>query len=364
MKTDKIRRNTLLLLGWGCFLTVGAGSFAGCSGSGDSDSSARSGDWPDHEIKIFAPDTDSGTYDYFVEAICEDTGSRSDYTPSSDDNILVRGISEEKYAIGYFGYAYYVENKDQLKAVAISPTDSLEDAVLPTDETVESGEYTPLSRPLFIYVSVKELQRPEVAAFVNYYLDEGQDLVKEVGYVGLKEERVDELRTKVNEALKSAGVESSESTELKGDIAIDGSSTVYPISQAVAEEFQKIHEKVNVIVNVSGTGGGFERFARGETAISDASRPIKEKEIAECKSNGIEFIELQVAIDGLTVVVNPENEWCDAMTVAQLKKLFEKDSKVTKWSELKPSEEAEETGSEPSDESKDSNIEESEATEE
>ncbi|MBD3676733.1 MAG: PstS family phosphate ABC transporter substrate-binding protein [Planctomycetaceae bacterium] len=166
-------------------------------------------EWPDHEIDLYGPDTDSGTYDYFVEEICGEGGSRSDYTASADDNILVVGIAESKYALGYFGYAYYIENKDKLKAIGVSPTDKLEDAVVPTDETVESGEYTPLSRPLFIYVSHKALERPEVAAFVDFYLESGQQYVKEVGYVSLKESVVEEMKARVD-AAKNGGEESTD----------------------------------------------------------------------------------------------------------------------------------------------------------
>lgn len=167
-------------------------------------------EWPDHKIELFGPDTESGTYDYFVEEICgKDPGSRSDYEASPDDNILVKGISGSKYALGYFGYAYYIENKDKLKAIGVSPTESVEDAVLPTDETVESGEYAPLSRPLFIYVNHKSLERPEVAAFVDFYLESGQEYVKEIGYVSLKESVVEEMKARV-EAAKAGGDESSE----------------------------------------------------------------------------------------------------------------------------------------------------------
>jgi phosphate transport system substrate-binding protein len=170
--------------------------------------------WPDHEINLYGPDTDSGTYDYFVEEICgKETGSRSDYTASSDDNILVLGIAESKYALGYFGYAYYIENKEKLTAIGISPTDKVEDAVVPTDETVESGKYTPLSRPLFIYVSNKALERPEVAEFVDFYLQSGQEYVKEVGYVSLKDSIVEEMKARIEAAKKSSDGEDEAATE-------------------------------------------------------------------------------------------------------------------------------------------------------
>ena len=142
--------------------------------------------WPEEEIRLFGPDTDSGTFDYFTDVICGEEGaSRTEYTPSTDDNVLVRGVSGEKYALGYFGFAYYLENAEKLKAVSISPTNDPADAVAPTAEAIEAGKYTPLSRPLFLYVNKAKLARPEVAEFLTYYLNEGQDLVSEVGYVRL-----------------------------------------------------------------------------------------------------------------------------------------------------------------------------------
>ncbi len=122
-------------------------------------------------------------------------------------------------------------------------------------------------------------------------------------------------------------------------IKIDGSSTVYPITEAVAEEYQKAKKgSVKVTVGISGTGGGFKRFCRGETDISDASRPIKDSEIQACKEQGIEFIELPVAYDGLAVVVNPKNTWVKSFTVADLKKIWEPEAKgtVTKWNQVRP----------------------------
>ncbi len=157
--------------------------------------------FPEEKIKLFGPDTDSGTFDYFTEVICgEDGASRADYTPSADDNVLVRGVAGDKYSLGYFGYAYYVENKDKLKIVAVAPGSDKSAAVAPTDETIEAGRYVPLSRPLFLYVSKKALHRPEVAAFLRYYLDQGQALVSDVGYVRLSEKALAETRKRLEEA--------------------------------------------------------------------------------------------------------------------------------------------------------------------
>jgi phosphate transport system substrate-binding protein len=122
---------------------------------------------------------------------------------------------------------------------------------------------------------------------------------------------------------------------LTGSIAVDGSSTVYPITEAVAEEFGRTNPKVKVTVGISGTGGGFKRFAKGETDISDASRPIKSSEAETCATNNIAFIELPVAFDALTVVVNPKNTWATSLTVEELKKIWEPESKIKNWSEVR-----------------------------
>jgi phosphate transport system substrate-binding protein len=124
-------------------------------------------------------------------------------------------------------------------------------------------------------------------------------------------------------------------SSLSGSIEIDGSSTVFPITEAVAEEFENEHKDVSITVGVSGTGGGFKRFTSGETAIQDASRPIKDKEDATAKEKGIEFIELPVAFDGLTVVVNPQNDWVDHLTVAELRRIWEPESKVKSWADVR-----------------------------
>ena len=123
-----------------------------------------------------------------------------------------------------------------------------------------------------------------------------------------------------------------------GSLSIDGSSTVYPITEAVAEEFQKVNPKAKVTVGISGTGGGFKKFCSGETDISDASRPIKPTEVEACKAKGIEYIELPIAYDGLAVLVNPKNDWATCLTVKELKTIWEPEAqgKVTKWSQVRP----------------------------
>ncbi len=139
--------------------------------------------FPDVRLKLFGPGTDSGTFEYFTEAIVgEAKKCRADFTASEDDNMLVQGIAGEKGALGYFGFAYYEENIGKLKLV---PVDSGKGAVAPSAETIADGTYSPLSRPLFIYVSSKASQKPEVDAFVKYYLENAAAMSKEVGYVAL-----------------------------------------------------------------------------------------------------------------------------------------------------------------------------------
>lgn len=150
--------------------------------------------WPDKPIKIYAPGTDSGTFDYFKEVVAGDKGAiRSDMSVSEDDNALVKGVAGEQNAIGFFGCAYYFENKDKLKIVPIVNPKTKE-AVTPTHETIEGGSYAPFSRPLFIYVSAKSADRPEVQAFVNYYLDNAPQLTDDVGYVRLPQSVYDKAK--------------------------------------------------------------------------------------------------------------------------------------------------------------------------
>jgi phosphate transport system substrate-binding protein len=125
-------------------------------------------------------------------------------------------------------------------------------------------------------------------------------------------------------------------------ITVDGSSTVYRISEAVARDFYDEHRGINVVVGRSGTGGGFKKFAAGEIDICDASRPIKEVERKACAEAGVEFVELEIAYDGLAVCVNPKNDWCDCLTVDQLKAIWQPESSVQKWSDLDPNWPAEE----------------------
>jgi phosphate transport system substrate-binding protein len=147
--------------------------------------------WPDEEIKLYGPDTDSGTFDYFTEAIVgEEDASRDDYTASADDNVLVVGVQGDEGSLGYFGFAYYEESADVISAVAVDNGDG---CVLPSRESIETGRYAPLSRPMYIYTKAQALAKPQVRAFIEFYLENATTLVPEVGYVPLSTERYTEL---------------------------------------------------------------------------------------------------------------------------------------------------------------------------
>ena len=143
--------------------------------------------WPDAPIKLFGAGSDSGTFDYFTEAIVgKAKSSRGDYTASEDDNVLVQGVTRDVNSLGYFGFAYYVENAKKLKAIPIVEKAG-KPAVLPSLENVINGSYQPLARPIFIYVSAKSVDKPEIKEFVEYYIRNAPKLVKEVKYVPLTE---------------------------------------------------------------------------------------------------------------------------------------------------------------------------------
>jgi phosphate transport system substrate-binding protein len=154
-------------------------------------------EWPDQEIRLFGAGVDSGTFEYFTEAINgKAAASRGDYTSSEDDNVIVQGVAGDTNALGYFGYAYYEQNQDKLKLVAIDDKDESNGAgaIAPSPETVSNGTYRPLSRPVFVYIKTKALDRPEVTRFVQFYLDKGQALVREVGYVPMTSRELELVR--------------------------------------------------------------------------------------------------------------------------------------------------------------------------
>ena len=257
--------------------------------------------FPDTEVKLFGPGTDSGTYDYLASEIvdpdAEEPATRDDYEASEDDNVLVDGVAGTEGATGYFGYTYFEQNKDKLAAVKV---DNGEGCVEPSAETAASGEYAPLARPLFIYVSKKAYaDNKAVQEYVDYYVENLADIAAAGQFIPLSDELYSETQTELEELGGEGATGSS------GDVKVDGSSTVYPMSVAAQEGLAAENQDVKVTVGESGTGGVFEKFCAGDTDVSNASRPIKDEEIAACKAKGVEYVELQVAIDALTIVVNP-----------------------------------------------------------
>ena len=160
--------------------------------------------WPDREIHLYGPGTDSGTFDYFTEAIVgKAQASRGDYTASEDDNVLVQGVSGDEGALGYFGFAYYEANRDKLKLVPIDDekADNGAGPIAPSVETVRNGTYKPLARPMFMYINKAKLARPEVKAFVEFLVANGPQLVADAGYFALSDAELQQVRDRVAQAL-------------------------------------------------------------------------------------------------------------------------------------------------------------------
>jgi ABC-type phosphate transport system substrate-binding protein len=276
-------------------------------------------EFPDLPLSITAPGEESGTFDSFVEIVgIDDTGeeraappnvdtdndgtldgwsTRADYVGQSNDNAIIDGISGAAGSFGWVGFAFYEENIDTVRAFTISeePDGTCIEA---NADTIASNEY-PISRDLFIYVSrAKAEDNPAVVAYVDYYLADGTiDAALAIApYVPLEADVLAASQTAWDEFKGDLAADPS------GSIFISGSSTVEPISTAVANAFQTANSGFDYRVEGPGTGDGFARFCAGETDISDASRPISESEAADCQAAGIEYVELKVAIDGIAVM--------------------------------------------------------------
>ncbi len=159
-------------------------------------------EYPAEEIKLYGPGTDSGTFDYWVEAIVQSASKEdkitSNFTASEDDNVIVKGVSEDKHGLAYFGYAYYIENKDKLNLVAVVNPDTGK-AVQPSEETINDGSYAPLSRPIFVYVNSKSFMEKEQVKDYAYYMNENAaDMALEVGYINLPQKTYDENKAKLD----------------------------------------------------------------------------------------------------------------------------------------------------------------------
>ena len=259
---------------------------------------------PTGDLQIFGPGTESGTYDAFIElgltTLAEERSQEPtvgvSYTSSPDDNAIVSGIEGADNALGWVGFAFAEGAGDEVREVQIASDDGT--CVAPEVDTIADGSY-PLSRPLFIYINKAKLEsKPELAAFVDLYLNDAYSSVEEAGYVGLP----DDLLSEAKAAFEAAGVEVGETSGLSGEIVVSGSSTVEPITNLVGEIFLEENGDVALSVDGPGTGDGFELFCAGDTDISDASRAIRDEEAQACADAGIEFIEIQVGLDGITVM--------------------------------------------------------------
>jgi phosphate binding protein len=297
--------------------------------------------YPAEAIKVYSPGADSGTFDYFIEAVVAkqfktaegkddiDAGKKAllgleGAQFSEDDNVLVQGVAGDKYAIGYFGYAYYNENTDKLKALSV-------EGVEPDQANVDNGTY-PLARPLFIYSTAKIMQeKPQVAAFIAFYLSQLDENIVDVGYFPAPKSAIYSAWG----AWLSTQDMNVDPSLVEGDIISAGSSTVFPVSERMAELFQQEGYTGNITVDSIGTGAGFERFCKtGETDISNASRPIKSSEKEACQAIGREPLEFRVGTDALAVVVSAENDFVTNLTIDQLGKIFS--GQVKTWNEVDP----------------------------
>jgi phosphate transport system substrate-binding protein len=259
-------------------------------------------------IAITAPGEESGTFDSFVELVLgdileergqpEDAPTRlSNYQSSSNDNAIIDGIANSAGSFGWVGFAFYEENVDRVRAftIAAEPNGT---CVEPTAETIAAGEY-PISRDLFIYVNKAKMEaNPAVAAYVDYYLADGtiDGVLETVPYVALQPDALAETQSAWSTFKGSA------QAAPEGTVSVTGSSTVEPISSQVAEDFKAANAGFDFTVEGPGTGDGFAKFCAGEADITDASRPISDEEVTLCADGGVEYVELKVAIDGISVM--------------------------------------------------------------
>ncbi len=296
-------------------------------------------EWPNEAIQRFIPGTDSGTFDYFVEEVFdEDEEPILSANPqlSEDDNVLVQGIAGSPYAVGFFGYAYYVENRDALNILRIEGIEA-------NAQTTDDGSY-PLARPLLIYSDAGILmEKPQVNAFINFYLTHVNDQVIDVGYFPAS---ASAFASAVDAWRVSNGMEARHGMMMhdialpevdpleftEGEIITAGSSTVFPLSERMAEVWTDSGGVAPSIASI-GSGTGFERFCvEGETDISNASRRIKDSEIESCKAIGREPIEFRVGTDALAVTVSAANDFAADVTLEELALIF---SSAETWADVR-----------------------------
>ena len=295
-------------------------------------------DWPAEPIQRFSPGTDSGTFDYFVEEVFDRDKvpilSADALQLSEDDNVLVQGVTGSPYAVGYFGYAYYQENADTLKIVAINDVEA-------TTANVDNGSY-PLARPLYIYSDAGIMaEKPQVAAFINFFLTYVDEEIERVGYFPAEASVLEAAKQSLLHAMSApaggammAMLPEVNPLDVSGDIITAGSSTVFPLSEAMAERFKDEGFADNITIDSIGSGAGFERFCvAGESDISNASRAIKDSERESCAAIDRIPIEFRVGTDALAVTVSMDNEFVSNLTMEQLALVF---STAITWADVNP----------------------------
>ncbi len=246
--------------------------------------------------------------------------SAPNLTSSEDDEVLANGVIGDPNAIGFFGYAYYQEHAEELKLVSV-------DGVTPNAETLDANQY-PLARPLYIYSTANVLQeKPQVAGFVDYYLKNVNQQILDVGYFPASQATLDEGAT----ALQAA-IAGKTATGESGDISIAGSSTVFPLTQRMANGFRDTGFDGQFTIDNIGTSAGFALFCTGAGVdIANASRAINQSEAELCRQQLRTPIALRVGADAVAIVVNKENSFLSNITREELRKVF---SGVSNWSEV------------------------------
>ncbi len=307
-------------------------------------------EFPANAIQRFIPGTDSGTFDYFVEEVFdEDEGpilAAGNTQLSEDDNVLVQGISGDgcdpssvstTCAVGFFGYAYYSENSDRLSVLDI-------EGVEPTVDSVNANTY-PLARPLFMYSTASIIaEKPQVGAFLSFVLQFVNEEIGEVGYFPAPDAVLQAAANELHAAITGEamtmmadeglwGLPVVDPLSVSGDVAVAGSSTVFPLAEAMAARFEDEGYSGLITIDSIGSGAGFERFCvAGESDVSNASRPIKDAEVESCRAIGRDPIEFRVGTDALAVTVSPGNTFVTDLTVEELSVLF---STATTWQDVR-----------------------------
>lgn len=252
------------------------------------------------------------------------TGASNIVESSENDQILAEGIGDDPFGVGFFGYAFYLENQDKLNALAI-------DGVQPTEESVISGQYQ-ATRPLFLY-SADEIveEKPQVAAFLAYYL-QNLEVVSEVGYFAADEDALVEQKDAILESIEEE-LPQINPADYEGNISVAGSSTVYPVTLAMAEKFKKDGFKGEIRVESTGTGGGFNAFCTGAASVDivDASREVDTIEFEACRGNGLSINEYLIGKDAIVAAVSENNQFATDLSRQQLELLF---AEGVTWSDV------------------------------